>query len=120
MKQRISLPLESDIIVSIGVPKYDRRLSDKILGALNHAYAEGEAVLAATLRKALVEAERIIAAESDLRIKPAALVQADLWAEFVDARDSFRRVSEQSAPESPEFEQARLDMTDSYMRWSRS
>ena len=37
----------------IGMPRYNRRLSDKVLAAFNHAYAVGEIEVAASLREIL-------------------------------------------------------------------
>ncbi len=115
-----TLPVDSEIVVSIGAPKYDRRLSDKILAAFSHAYAEGAPAVAAVLRRALEEAERgADGSEPDRRLS-GALVQADLWMEFVEARDFFRRIFEAEAPDPKEVECARAEMMDAYKRWSYS
>lgn len=117
-----ALPVDSEIVVSIGTPKHDRRLSDKILAAFSHATAEGAPAVAAVLRRALEEAERDLAPENpgDQRRLGGALVQADLWVEFVEARDSFRRAFDAAAPDPQELERARAAMMDAYKRWSYS
>ena len=115
-----ALPVDSEIVVSIGTPKYDRRLSDKILAAFSHATAEGAPAVAAVLRRALEEAERDLEGAGQGRRRGGALVQADLWVAFVEARDHFRRASEAAAPDPQEFECARAEMLDAYKRWSYS
>ncbi len=114
------LPLESDIVVAAGSPKHDRRLSDKILAAFSHATAEGAPAVAALLRRALEEAERDLEGAGPRRRLGGALVQADLWVEFVEARDSFRRAFDAAAPDPQELERSRAEMMDAYKRWSYS
>jgi hypothetical protein len=117
-----ALPVESEIIVSIGTPQYDRRLSDKILAAFSHAYAEGATAVAAILRRALEEAERdmeSLAPDRDRR-QSAALTQADLWMEFVEARDFFRRAFAAEVPDPKDLERTRGEMMDAYKRWRYS
>ncbi len=113
-----ALPVDSEIIVTIGTPKYDRRLSDKILAAFSHAYAEGETAVAAVLRRALEEAERNIAGSGQKRRASGVLAQADLWMDFVEARDFFRRADKAEAPDSKELKRARAEMMEAYKRWS--
>ncbi len=113
-----ALPVDSEIVVSIGTPKYDRRLSDKILAAFSHATAEGAPAVAAVLRRALEEAERDLEGAGPQRRLGGALVQADLWVEFVEARDNFRRAFDAAAPDPKELERARAEMMEAYKRWS--
>ena len=115
-----ALPVDSEIVVSIGTPKHDRRLSDKILAAFSHATAEGAPAVAAALRRALEEAERDHDGAGQQRRRGGALVQADLWVEFVEARDRFRRAFDAAAPDPKELERARAEMMDAYKRWSYS
>ncbi|MHA1151091.1 MAG: hypothetical protein ACTSQ7_00240 [Alphaproteobacteria bacterium] len=115
-----ALPVDSEIVVSIGTPKYDRRLSDKILAAFGHATAEGAPAVAALLRRALEEAERNFDDAGRQRRLGGALVQADLWVEFVEARDFFRRAFDAEAPDPKELERSRAEMMDAYKRWSYS
>ena len=115
-----ALPVDSEIIVSIGTPKHDRRLSDKILAAFNHAAAEGAPAVAAVLRRALEEAERDLEGAGHHRRLGGALVQADLWVAFVEARDHFRRAVDAKAPDPQELEYSRAEMMDAYKRWSYS
>ncbi len=113
-----TLPLESNIVVSTGTPKHDRRLSDKILAAFGHAYAEGALGVAAVLRRALEEAEGALHGAPAERRACGALVPADLWVAFVDSRDAFRRASAAQAPDPEALEQARAEMMDAFKRWS--
>ncbi len=115
-----ALPVDSEIVVSIGTPKHDRRLSDKILAAFSHAAAEGAPAVAAVLRRALEEAERDLEGAGPRRRQGGALVQADLWVEFVEARDGFRRAFDAAAPDPQELERARAEMMQAYKRWSYS
>jgi hypothetical protein len=113
-----ALPTDSEIVVSIGGPKHDRRLSDKILAAFSHAYAEGARSVAALLRRALEEAERDRHGAVPERRAGDALSQAELWVEFVEARDAFRRASAAAPPEPEAFERARAEMLEAYKAWS--
>ncbi len=113
-----SLPLESDIVVTVGTPKHDRRLSDKILSAFNHAYGEGALGVAAVLRRALEEAEGTCHGAATERRAGGALVQADLWVDFIEARDALRRAVAGASSDPEEIEHARADMMDAYKRWS--
>ncbi len=115
-----ALPIKSEIIVSIGTPKHDRRLSDKILAAFSHATAEGAPAVAAILHRALEEAERDLDGAGNQRRRGGALVQADLWVEFVDARDRFRHDFYAEAPDPMDVERSRVEMMDAYKRWSYS
>ncbi len=115
-----ALPVDSEIIVSIGTPKHDRRLSDKILAAFSHATAEGATAVAGILRRALEEAERDLYDSTPKRRAGDALAQADLWVDFVEARDGFRRASEAKAPDPQELDSTRAEMMDAYKRWSYS
>ncbi len=110
-----ALAPHSEIVVSTGTPKHDRRLSDKILAAFGHAYAEGALGVAAVLRRALEGACHGAPAE---RRAGGALVQADLWVAFVDSRDAFRRASAAKTPDSEALEQARAEMMEAYKAWS--
>ena len=86
-------PIRPDHIVDdIGTPKYNRRLSDKILAAFNPAYAVGEMEVAASLRELLARLDKGADSEDEnlRREGTIALSQADLWIEFVEARNDYR------------------------------
>ncbi len=67
----------------LGKPEYDRRLSDKILTAFNHAYASGAHKVAERLRKVLADVERSDPGRHDRR-SASAVSQADLWIDFIE------------------------------------
>ncbi len=113
-----ALAPHSEIVVSTGTPKHDRRLSDKILAAFGHAYAEGVLGVAAVLRRALEEAEGALHGALPERRAGGPLIQADLWVAFVDSRDAFRRASAAKTPDPEVLEQARADMLEAYKAWS--
>ncbi len=118
MKVANHLAPESEIILSIGQPARDRRLTDKILGAFSHAYASGEIGVAGTLRRALEEVELgPMPGEAERRASNA-LAQADLWVEFVEARKAYGRATENKQPDPAEIEESRSDMVEAYRRWS--
>lgn len=119
MDQGLKLPLISDIVVSVGRPKYDRRLTDKILAAYTHAYAANEVAVAGLLRRALEIAEQVADSPGGAeRRVPQALLQADHWAEFVEARRAFNQVVERVVGDGEELESARRAMLEAYRRWS--
>ncbi len=118
MRPLHALVPHSEIVVSTGTPKHDRRLSDKILAAFGHAYAEGAPGVAAMLRRALEEVEGAFYRAPAGRCAAGALAQADLWVAYVDSRDAFRRASAARTPDPEALEQARAEMMDAYKRWS--
>ena len=120
MRQSIVLPLLSDIVVVNAVPKYDRRLSDKILAAFAHAYEAGEQGVAARLRRALEEAEQSAAAAHPERRSNTALDQADLLIEFVDARKAYKNATQRDPSDTVELDRTSREMLEAYRRWSDS
>jgi hypothetical protein len=118
MKVANRLAPESEIVFSVGQPARDRRLTDKILGAFSHAYASDEIGVAATLRRALEEVELGPMPGKAERRASNALVQADLWVEFVEARKAYSRATERQQADQAEIEESRRDMVDAYRRWS--
>jgi hypothetical protein len=118
MKVANDLAPDSQIIFSLGQPTRDRRLTDKILGAFSHAYASGEIGVAATLRRALEEAELGLGHGTKERRNSTALLQADLWVEFVEARKAYGRATESQKPDPAEVEDSRREMIEAYRRWS--
>lgn len=81
----------SEFFIDAGVPRYNRRLTDKVLAAFNHAYAMGEMDLARSLWQCLVEAEKL--GQDGHRRPNQALDLAAEWVAFVDARDRYRNAS---------------------------
>jgi len=106
----------SEFFIDAGVPRYNRRLTDKVLAAFNHAYAMGEMDLARSLWECLVEAEKL--GQNGHRRRPnQALDLAAEWVAFVDARDRYRDVSrvQHGAPDGAS--EAFRTMRDAYQAW---
>jgi len=108
----------NEIFVDAGVPKYNRRLTDKILAAFNHAYSSGEMDLARSLWDCLAEAERISQQRYTRRRPNQALEMARKWMAFVDARNTYRSLCEDGAKENS-FEASRAfkEMKACYQEW---
>jgi hypothetical protein len=106
----------SEFFIDAGVPRYNRRLTDKILAAFNHAYAMGEVDLARALWDCLVTAER--GGQHMLRRRPnQALDLAAEWVAFVDARDRYREASRKPRANADEASRAFRTMRDAYQSW---
>ncbi len=97
--------------------RYNRRLSDILLAAFNHAYAVGERDIAGKLRIMLSEVEERKRPYKTERRDAGPLSQADLWVAFVEARDQYRRLCEAKPDGEPAL--AALEaMKESYRNWS--
>ena len=110
---------------SLGVPGFDRRLTDKILAAFNHAYAVGDLQVAQRLHAVLALAEDherscLLACTGVERRGGGALDHADLWVAYVEARNSYQAVCQPGMPESDEARAAFAAMKQAYQRWSES
>jgi len=113
-----------------GKPKFDRRLSDKILSAFNHAYAADEVDLANKLRVLLEEAEGKEVAhcarpgasvlDAPIRRNSNSVHQARLWSQFVDARQGYISLSIRANSSADQVKAAFDGMRTSYARWSVS
>ncbi len=108
----------TDLFIDVGVPEYNRRLSDKILGAFNHAYSVGELDTAEQLRVILVAVEARAQAQFPERRANQATDHADLWVEFVAARERYRKVAQTPGVDSGEVARALDEMKEGYKRWS--
>ncbi len=95
----------------LGDASYGRRLSDKVLAAFNHAYAQGRAEVADLLLQSLNQCRQI---EGEARTG-AALEKARLWMLFVQARDRYAELRKKGGAGAAEA--ARL-MTEAYRRWA--
>ncbi len=105
------------IIEDPGTPEYDRRLTDKLLAAFDHAYAIGAHEIASRLRIILADVDEAERAAYDRR-RDSALVPADLWVAFVEARGAYSRISAHEGAEERAIESALEDMKEAYRRWS--
>ena len=103
----------------LGKPEYDRRLSDKILAAFNHAYASGAHKVADRLRNVLADAERAERGKHDRRLD-SAVSQADLWIGFIEARNGYNALvaADDTPPEKVEV--ALQSMKEAYRVWADS
>lgn len=106
---------------AVGEGAYTRRLTDKVLAAFNQAYATGEFEVAEILRHALDHAIRSSETVGGGRQDHPALAQADLWVDFVDARNRYKAMVDPFSDATPEtVDTAMLRMKDAYRRWSES
>lgn len=96
-----------------------RRLSDKILDAFNHAYSVGEFEIAKQLKAALLNNEKRQGALKELRKSYDPLGEADLWIEFVDARNIYRAASNKNGNDPNTTVEALDAMKEAYRLWSR-
>lgn len=104
----------------LGQPEYNRRLTDKILAAFNHAYAIGERRIAKLLRSVLEDVESRSRMSGRKARADSALGQADLWIAFVEARDRYRALSADESADPEAVAEALEEMKESYKRWSYS
>jgi hypothetical protein len=107
----------SEFFIDAGVPRYNRRLTDKVLAAFNHAYAMGEMELARSLWECLVTAEKLGQMNHGRRRPNQALDLAAEWVAFVDARDRYREVSRAPQAQADDPSGAFRDMRDAYQSW---
>ena len=101
-------PLSKDL----GEASYGRRLSDKILAAFNHAYAQDRRDIADQLLQSLNLCRDLEGAE---RVS-GALEQARLWMFFVQARDRYIEAVENGEAVA-DAEQA---MKEAYAAWEKA
>ena len=113
-----SSPGVADIASETGAPTHSRRLSDKVLAAFNHAYAVGEIDVAAKLREILakLETERVVA-HSQRKANPVSLSHADLWVEFVEARNDYRVACDDESLDGDAVSGILTRMKETYRRW---
>ena len=117
MAQAKPEPEAPAIIEDLGTPEYDRRLTDKLLAAFDHAYAIGAHEIASRLRSILADVDEAERAAYDRR-RATALVPADLWVAFVEARGAYNRIVADKSAEERAVESAIEDMKEAYRRWS--
>ena len=100
-----------------GAPGYDRRLSDKILAAFNHAYASGAVKTAHHLKSVLADVEGQERAQHNRRTL-GAVDRADLWVSFVEARNRYNALSEGKGATPARLDAAMDEMKGAYRAWS--
>lgn len=112
-------PIVSDAISSMGEGLYSRRLTDKILSAFNQAYATGEFAVADILRQAMDEAIGRSEEVGGGRKTHPAVTQANLWVEFVNARNAYKSATDPLSGASSVMVDSAMDrMKDAYRNWS--
>lgn len=99
-------------------PTRDRRLTDQILSAFNHAYGMGALEVAEILRAALEKAESMSQGGRRERRSRSVMDIADLWVAFVDARDAYNEICADGTVEKDQAETALAKMKEAYMVWS--
>ena len=102
-----------DLTKDLGEASYGRRLSDKILAAFNHAYAQGRRDIADQLLQSLNLCRDLEGAD---RVS-GALEQARLWMFYVKARDGF--LAKEAAGDTAAGKD-RQAMQDAYAAWERA
>lgn len=107
----------------VGIPAFDRRLTDKILAAFNHAYAVGDVEVARELHALLAVAERhertrFREAAGMERRGAGALDQAELWVAYVKARNLYQAAAAAGGPQAAEARAAFEVMKQAYRSWS--
>jgi hypothetical protein len=99
-----------DLAKDLGEASYGRRLSDKILAAFNHAYAQGRRDIADQLLQSLNLCRDLEGAD---RVS-GALEQARLWMFYVKARDGFLAKEEAGDATADDARQA---MLEAHLAW---
>lgn len=102
---------------AMGPSQYDRRLSDKILAAFNHAYATGAHKVADRLRHVLVDVESAERRRYERRAA-SAVSRADLWVSFIRARDGYNEMVARNDAPPEKVESALETMKHAYRVWA--
>ena len=108
----------SDIFLDSGVPKYNRRMSDKVLAAFNHAYSVGEIDLARRLWECLSIAEEVGQKKYPSRRGKQSLELARLWIAFVDSRNAYRGTTESVQATPMQVSDSFAAMKSAYLEWA--
>ena len=113
----MELDVDPEVTSSMGVPRFTKRLSDKILMAYNHAFAVGELDLAQDLFKALEvaeEQERQIAT----RMEFGAVNLARCWEAFVNSRNIYETCQVEVPVDTHRLDAAVESMMAAYNQWT--
>ena len=97
-----------------------RRLTDRILEAFTHAYGSGAKEVAKELLNALERAEEAGREGRPERRGGNAMLQADRWVAFVDARDAYNRICDEKPCDTGSAEKALDQMKAAYRHWSEA
>jgi len=108
-----------EIVSETGAPSHNRRMRDKVLAAFNHAYAVGEIEVAAKLREILAKLEhKLLLAHGQRQPTSVTLSHADLWVEFVEARNDYLMACEDESLDSEAVTGFLDRMKDAYQCWN--
>jgi hypothetical protein len=118
-KSKTNVAAVAVVADQLGAPGFDRRLSDKILAAFNHAYASGAIKAANRLKAVLADVDTVERAAHERR-QSSAIARADLWVAFVEARNRYNTLSGVKDVKTSEMEAALEQMKDAYRLWSAS
>lgn len=110
----------SELFEDVGVPDFNRRLTDKILAAFNHAYSVGEVEIARKLQAILTHTEERASGKKPARQNGQAANQAELWVKFVKARDRYRPLAQAESVDALTMSTALEEMKEAYKDWSMS
>jgi hypothetical protein len=119
----------ADFVASqFGAPAFDRRLSDKILAAHNHAYAVGDNTLAEAL---MIQLQRTETTERELYQRKStgsfrfysprqssAVKLARLWQAYVDARNAYNALNLPADTPPARVARAAREMQRRYAKWA--
>ncbi len=108
----------TSMTIATGRTRYDRRLSDKVLAAFNHAFGLGEVEAADRLRQILCDLEAQFAPEGEDRRRHQPLDDAERWMGFVAARERYRAICDAEPAVAAEVEAALAEMKTAYRQWS--
>ncbi len=106
------------MVKDLGETDQTRRLSDKVLAAFNHAYSVGETEIANELKGVLAKLEERSGHSNCHQRILSATAQADLWVDFVAARNEYTAMLEREHNADNQLAGALKRMKDCYMRWS--
>ena len=112
----LSIDTGPNLMTDRGEPDHNRRLTDKILAAFNHAYSFGETEIADQLMAVLARSEEEGAQPG--RRDCQATYQAECWMDFVRARERYKQLVDSGHEVEDEVEPALEDMRAAYRRWS--
>jgi len=122
-------PFGEELKPEKAAPRYQRRLTDKILAAFTHSYALDEIELANVLFAALRLAEDATrsrhgdaagsAGRPESRENPGQAVQmAEYWVRLIDARQRYQQVlAGNAASDDPAAVKAHREMSEAYAAW---
>ena len=112
----LAMDTAQNLMTDRGEPDHNRRLTDKILAAFNHAYSFGATDIADQLMAVLAKTEE--AAAQPGRRDSHATYQAECWKDFVGARERYKQLLDAGPEVEDEVETALEEMRATYRRWS--